>query len=318
VKNTFSVSALNAGVIEDLDISQISRSPTFYPSIPTNLDELSKSIKEDGLLQNIIVRPKEGHYEIVAGNRRYLACKMLGWRKILCHIVELDDREAFEFSLVENIQRRTINPIEEAYAFRSYISDFGWGGISDLARRIGKSPSYVDRRLRLLTLPEVVLQKVTNSLINISLAEEIIPVNDKSRQSELGDLICKRRMSIKQVRQLIKDSDDSVYNYDSTTLLESSEDVSRLDRKARKSFDKSIITFRIAINRLADIIQSAEDNWILNNILLEHRNVLHTRIDLLIKQRKKLYSPFYENNGRSLLSCICTLILSLQLILTNQ
>ena len=172
---------------------------------------------------------------------------MLGWRKIPCHIVELDDREAFEISLIENIQRRTINPIEESHAFSRYISDFGWGGISDLAARIGKSTSYVDRRLRLSTLPETVLQKVADSLLNVSIAEELIPIDNDNRRSELADLVCKRRMSIKQVRRLIKDSDDSVYNYSDVILPKRSEDISYLDRKARKTFDKSIITFRLAM-----------------------------------------------------------------------
>ena len=114
----------------------ISHSPIFYPSVRSTITELSKSIKEKGLLHFITVRAKGRGYEIVAGNRRYLACKMLGWRKIPCLIVELDDREAFEISLIENIQRRTINPIEEAHAFKNYTLDFGWGGVSDLQCKI--------------------------------------------------------------------------------------------------------------------------------------------------------------------------------------
>jgi ParB family chromosome partitioning protein len=316
VSGLHSISSLNEGIIEDLEVSRISPSPTFYPSIPSTLNELSKSIKEKGLLHFITVRTKEEKYEIVAGNRRYIACKMLGWRKIPCHIVELGDREAFEVSLIENIQRRTINPIEEAHAFRSYISDFGWGGIADLATRIGKSTSYVDRRLRLLTLPETVLHKVTGSLLNISAAEELIPIDNDSRQSELADLICKRRMSIRQVRRLIRNSDDLNYKYNDSILPAHSDDLSYLDRKARRSFDKSIITLWIAMNRLADIIHSTEDNWILHDMFVEHRNALHARIDLLIKQKRKLYSPYKK--GRGILSCFCALALFLQLILINQ
>lgn len=295
----------------------IKHSPAFYPSIPTSINELSKSIMEKGLLHPITVRTKERHYELVAGNRRFLACKMLGWRKIPCHIVELDDREAFEISLIENIQRRTINPIEEAHAFKSYTSDFGWGGISDLATRIGKSTSYIDRRLRLLTLPEEVIQKVTDSLLKTSLAEELIPINNDNKQSELADFICKKRMSIKQVRQLIKNSENSVDKYSDTILDAHQEDISYLDRKARKSFDKSIVALRLAMNRLTDIIRSTEDNWILHDILLEHRNVLHARIDLLIKQKRKLYSPSYKK-GKGILRYCGTLFLFLQLILLNQ
>ena len=72
-------------------------------------------------MQAIVVRSKDEYFEVVAGNRRLNACKLLGWRKIPCHIVELDDRGAFEVSLIENIQRQTLNPIDEANAFKKYV-----------------------------------------------------------------------------------------------------------------------------------------------------------------------------------------------------
>jgi ParB family transcriptional regulator, chromosome partitioning protein len=77
----------------------------------------------------------------------------LGWRKIICHILEIGDKDAFEISLIENIHRKSLDPLEEAEAFKEYVISFGWGGISDLAAKIGKSISYVDRRIRLLRLP---------------------------------------------------------------------------------------------------------------------------------------------------------------------
>ena len=71
--------------------------------------------------------------------------------------LHLDDKEAFEISLVENVQRKTLNPIEEAEAYKRYVLSFGWGGISDLATRIGKSPSYIDKRMRLLDMPSLIV-----------------------------------------------------------------------------------------------------------------------------------------------------------------
>ena len=109
----------------------------------------------------------------------------MGWRKITCHVVELDDKEAFEVSLTENVQRKTLNPLEEARAFKTYVSDFGWGGASDLAIRLGKSASYVTKRIRLLELPTDVLDSITDSVIGTSVAEELCSVKDKSKQSEL-------------------------------------------------------------------------------------------------------------------------------------
>src|SRR5919202_6521046 len=133
----FSSSPLILGVIEDIDLSRIKRSPFLSRNISdaTSIG-LAQSIKEKGLLQPILVRIKESYFEIVSGNRRYHACKSLRWRKIICHVLELDDKDAFEISLIENIQRKTLDPKEEAQAFKSYIMDHGWGGISHLAAKI--------------------------------------------------------------------------------------------------------------------------------------------------------------------------------------
>jgi ParB family transcriptional regulator, chromosome partitioning protein len=132
------------GEIEDITMSSIVHPPNVLRSRSSGTKVLADSIDRIGLLHPVVVRiTGEGSFEIVAGNRRYDACKKLGWRKILCHIVELDDKASFEVALVENIQRHTLDPIEEAFAFKKYVSEFGWGGVSDLAQKISKSPSKV-------------------------------------------------------------------------------------------------------------------------------------------------------------------------------
>jgi ParB family transcriptional regulator, chromosome partitioning protein len=288
-----STSNLMLGIIEEIEIHYLDHSPVFYPSISSCIDDLCRSIKEKGLLHPITVRTRkkdeeqqeQRRFQIVAGNRRYLACKALGWRKILCHIVELDDREAFEISLVENIQRRTLNPIEEAYAFKAYVLDFGWGGVSDLSTKIGKSVSYVDRRLGLLLLPEEVLMKVMNSSMDVSAAQELIPIQSKSEQSKLAEIISRRHLSIKQVRKLVAN------NYDNGTqdiMPSVHDDVSEIDKRAQRSLDKSIVALRMAMKKITDIMESVEDNWIIYEILLQHKHVLHTQIDVLIREKKKL------------------------------
>jgi ParB family transcriptional regulator, chromosome partitioning protein len=284
-------------MIEDIDICNLETSPAYYPSIHSRINDLSRSILEKGLLHPLVVRQvkTDGQYQIIAGNRRYAACKALGWRKIPCHIIEVDnDREAFEISLIENIQRRTLNPIEEAHAFKAYVSDFGWGGVSDLANKIGKSPSYVDRRLQLLKLPLDVLEKIDCSLLNIAAAEELIPIHNESKQSKLGDLISRKRLSIKNIRTLIREHEDSIYDNDlNENITQMPKDISELDKKARKSLDKSMIVFKIAMNKMTDIMQTMEDNWIIYEILAQHRNILNTQIDLLIKQKKKIYESHF-------------------------
>lgn len=149
--------------------------------------------------QPILVRTIDGYFEVVAGNRRYCACKALGWKKIACQIIELDDKEAFEVSLIENTQRKTISPLDEATAFRAYVSDFGWWEVSDLASRIGKSLSHMTKRIKLLNLPSDVLESIMNRRIDTSIAEELFSIKDGNKQSVLANLIADRRLSLRTV-----------------------------------------------------------------------------------------------------------------------
>lgn len=272
------------GIIEEIDISKVRE--TAYRvrrNSDNDIEDLAKSVYQKGLLQPVIVRMKEDYFEIVAGNRRYKACKRLGWRKIICHIAELTDREAFEVSLTENIHKKTLNPIDEALAFKSYIKDYGWGGISDLARKLGRSVSYISKRIRLLDLPSDVITSIIDSTIEPSIAEELLYITDKCKQSELAELISKRNVSLRKARLIIKDL-GSENSYMSRSAL------SQRDhefQKAQKSFDKSIIAMRIALNELGSIIQQNEENWLIYEILMQHKNMLHTQIDLLIKHKRK-------------------------------
>lgn len=130
MQKQFAISVLAKGIMEELDSRRISLSPFTYRPTSFNshdIDELASSIRNNGLLNPIIVRMNKEKFEIVAGNRRYLACKKLGWRNIMCHIVEVDDKDAYELYLTENIQRKSFDPIEEARAFKTYVVDYGWG-----------------------------------------------------------------------------------------------------------------------------------------------------------------------------------------------
>jgi ParB family transcriptional regulator, chromosome partitioning protein len=107
LSTTSSFSTITPGFMGDIDISKIKQSKNIRHKVP-DTEELAKSIQQKGLLQP---RTLDGYFEIVAGNRRFCACKALGWKKIACHIIELDDKQAFEVSLVENIQRKTVQSI---------------------------------------------------------------------------------------------------------------------------------------------------------------------------------------------------------------
>jgi ParB family transcriptional regulator, chromosome partitioning protein len=174
------------GVIEDIDISNIELSPYNFRGSPVQLGEIANSIRRHGLLQPIIVRAANDHFEVIAGTRRYLACKSLGWKKIACHVVELDDRQMFEVSLIENIQRESLTPLEEATAAKTYVSDNGWSSIADLASKVGKSTSYITKRISLMNLPDDVMDAIRNSSLKPSVAEECLRENtlDKSFGTE--------------------------------------------------------------------------------------------------------------------------------------
>lgn len=280
-----SISIVMPGFIQDLGISQIKQSPNILRS-EIEVEQLTASIQHIGLLQPILVRTMDNHYEIVAGNRRLQACKRLGWKKIGCHIIELDEKRAFEISLVENIQKKTLSPIEEATAFKVYIADFGWGGVSDLAARIGKSVSYITKRIKLLNLPSDVLQSIRNNKIETSIAEELLSIKDKDKQSVLANLISDRRLSLRATRKLVKNLDEQNSDLHITTTHKN-EYVDHM-RLAEWSFDKSIAAIRIAMNSLREVINTVEHDWIVYEVLMQHKNMLHTQIDILLKEKKKL------------------------------
>jgi ParB family transcriptional regulator, chromosome partitioning protein len=180
----------------------------------------------------------------------------------------------------ENVQRKTLNPIDEALAYKSYVKDYGWGGTSDLARKLGRSISYISKRISLLDLPSDVINTIINSTTNTSVAEELLYVADKCKQSELADLISTRNISLRKVRNVIKESKS-----ENPIIFESL--LSVKDNEFEKAH-KSIIAVRIALNKLASIIQeNDEKNWLIYEILMQHKNMLHSQIDLLIKHKKK-------------------------------
>lgn len=119
--------------------------------------------------------------------------------------MELDDKGAFEVSLIENIQRQTLNPLDEAKAFKIYVEDFGWGGMTQLATKLGKNPSYIAKRIKLLDLPSDVCNSIRKSVISPSTAEELFNL-DKIQQSEVAKLVVDNHLSIAKTRSLLRSS----------------------------------------------------------------------------------------------------------------
>lgn len=272
------------GSIDDINMSDIIQS--LYPlrNGPESILELADSISKVGLLSPILVRITEsGRFELVAGNRRFKACKSLGWKIIQCHIVEFDDRSAFEASIIENIQRNTLNIIEEGLAFRKYVDEFGWGAASELAHKLSKSSSYVSKRMRLLELPDDVLQLLCESEISISTGEELLAIKERDKQSKFATIAHNQALSSKNLRRMIQEEKYQLNDFSTVSYTCSEKE----EEKFLKTFDKSIIALRIAMNSLVMTIEKIEDNWILHEILMNHKNIIHSQIDVLIREKKK-------------------------------
>lgn len=288
-----STSSLLLGIIDEVDIHKI-KQPNFlfYGKERTETTELVNSIRQNGLLQPIVVRTIGDSFEIVAGCRRYRACRTLGFRKIICHIIELDDKAAFEVSLIENIQRMSLDPIEEARAFKAYVDEFGCGGLTELANKISKSTAYICKRLSLLDLPSDLLETIRKCEVSPSAAEELIPIKDSDKRHLIADLIIKNHYSSREVRKLVEMNRESQSHIDEKLLLNElsfhKDKTVEFEFKAHRSFDKSITALKIAKGKIIAILGTVEDNWLVHEILVQHKNMLNSQIDLLIKEKKKL------------------------------
>jgi len=241
-----------------------------------NIEKIANSIRQHGLLQPLVVKPRSDHFEIVAGYRRFLACKSLHWKKIPCHIVNLDDMQTFEVAMVENIRRKSFTALEEANAFKIYVSDKGWGGVTELSKKIGRSQSSIIRRIGLLDLPKDVLDSIKKSELSPSTAVELFRVKDPIKQSHLAKLVARQHLTTKRVRGIV--NNDLMLNNHPDTVI----------RSQLRAFDKSIIVLRVALNKIVTIMdEEDEEDILIQELLLHQRNVLHNQIGILLKCKKK-------------------------------
>lgn len=274
-----------SGVMSEILVSRIFHSNILLRDVHISLDELKSSIAQKGLLHPIIVRPTGERFEVVAGNRRFAACKELAWKRITCHVLELDDKDAFEVSLMENLQHRTLNAVEEAVAFKKYVEEYGWGGVSELARRIGKSHSYVSNRIRLLELPEEVLDRIVRRQTNPSVIQEVLAIDDDQERIALAEEILDHDLTRVEVRKILHEP-ASTYDFVTNTCLPSQKEMALHEKE--KAILRFITSLRIALMRLDDTMDGADkDDWILWQNLMHYRTTLHKSIDELIVLRKK-------------------------------
>jgi len=286
------------GLIEDIDPSQIKLSSRPLRVEVGDVRSLAESISINGLLQPIVVRIIKGnHFETVAGSRRLLACKHLGLRKIPCHVMDLSDKEAYELSLIENLQRSSMNPIEEGQGYIRYIEEYGWGGASELAKVIGKSQEYVSKRMKLLKLPKELQNEIIRYRIKASIGEELAYVKDKKTQSRLADMVRKRHVTVKQLRHEILLAASPHIGTDNYAM-----DFQQSLNRSISAYDKAIIALKLTLRRINDIIESIQDvHWLISDSLLQQRGIISSQIDSLLKEKRK-YSKL-ACTRRSLIVC---------------
>ena len=197
--------AADQGEVQMLRLSQVdpNRSQPRKKFEEESLEELADSIRRFGVLQPILVKKTGSRYEIIAGERRWRASRKAGLREIPAIVREYSDQETVELSLIENIQREDLNPIEEAKAFKRLLDEFGLRQ-EDLAERVSKSRTAITNAIRLLKLDERVQNMVIEEKISMGHARALIPVEIPEEQYLLACQVSDKKLSVRDVEKLVK------------------------------------------------------------------------------------------------------------------
>lgn len=168
-----------------------------------SLQELADSIRQVGVIQPILVQDRKDHYEIIAGERRWRAAKLAGLKEVPVIIRDYTEQEIMEISLIENIQREDLNPIEEAQAYKRLLTEFNLKQ-DEVAERVSKSRTAVTNSMRLLKLTDKVQQMVIDEMITTGHARALLGVEDPEEQYEIAQRIFDQKLSVREVEKLVK------------------------------------------------------------------------------------------------------------------
>ena len=169
-----------------------------------SLGELAASIEKNGVLQPLLVRPmSDGSYRLIAGERRWRAARMAGLHEVPVTIREMTDEEAGVFALIENLQREDLNPVEEARGIKSLIDAYGFTQ-EEAADRIGKSRTAVTNTLRLLRLPEPLLQLLAEEKLSAGHCRALLPLENEAEALKIAGAAVKDRLSVRQVEKMVR------------------------------------------------------------------------------------------------------------------
>ena len=211
------------------------------------LQELAESIKQFGVLQPLLVQKKEDYYEIIAGERRWRASKLAGLKEVPVIVKEFTEQEAVEISLIENIQREDLNPIEEAMAYKRLMEEFHLKQDA-IAERVSKSRTAVTNSMRLLKLDDRVQQMLIDEMISTGHARALLALESKDPQAEAAVKVFDEKLSVRETERLVKELLNPVQKKEEKPKNQAEELVYKnLEEKI-----KQIIGSKVAINRRTD------------------------------------------------------------------
>ena len=215
------------------------------------MEELKESIKNNALIQPIVVRKLEkgvnkGKYEIIAGERRFRAFSFLKMEKIQCIVISAGDNKSYEYSILENIQRENLNPIEEANSYVMLMEVYGYTQ-ENLASKLGKTRSAISNKIRLLKLPDKVKNMVKEGVLSYGHARAILSITDEKTIEELSEKIINKKYSVREVENLVKKyngkSNNQVKNKNKNEIMIDSNTETDEDKYEKNFLEQKLIDF---------------------------------------------------------------------------
>ena len=228
-------------VYKQIDINEIEANENQPRKVfdDEKIEELATSIKENGLIQPIIVRKYNRNYQIIAGERRFRACKLAGLKTIPCVIKDIDDKQVDTYAIIENIQRENLSPIEEASAYKTLIDTYNMNQ-TELANKVGKKQSTIANKLRLLKLSDDVKYALKAKQITERHARAMLSLDEQKQQEVLKEVL-KKSLNVKQTETLINKP------------VKAKEKPKKVTTKISKNFKIAMNT----INQAIDLIQKS-------------------------------------------------------------
>ncbi len=185
-----------------------------------SITSLAESIKEHGMLQPILVRPFGSGYQIIAGERRWRAARMLGLSEVPVQIREMDDQQAMQIALIENLQRENLNPVEEAEGYKDLCDRFNMSH-EDIAKAVGRSRSSVSNAVRLLSLPDEILSMLSEGDISTGHAKALLSFEDEVKMIQAARKAAEGKLNVRALEKLAKEQEKNEENYIKNNRIDS-------------------------------------------------------------------------------------------------